>query len=285
MAMDLTPEQIENLRAWKNSLQSEDAKKWAISEDEAEEKIRNIFLSTNFEDGGDLTAGDFDELFRSMKKFSANRAISNLLYKNVGLESFNQQLRNLYYGKDLFAKRVDDFFKMKGIGIQTLSQFLVALDSCTYALVTSQTKEMIDLDSLQDEAARKEALDRYGIENPSQYLDRTIDFLADTIAFEAVKIATGLEKYTRVNNLLWLGKIRSEERDDQIPFASISLESDLRDYLAKNPSAIEKGLILVKKEYDTKEIGRIDLLCKDKKGTVVVELKKGRKMTKSLVKF
>lgn len=37
------------------------------------------------------------------------------------------------------------------------------------------------------------------------------------------------------------------------------MENDLRDYLATNPSAIEKGLTLIQKEYDTKEAGRIDL--------------------------
>ncbi len=278
MTIDLNPEQIENLKAWKNSLQSELAKNWALSEEEAEEKIRNLLLKVNFEQGGDLTAEDFDDLFRTMKKFSSNRAISNLLYKNVGLENFNSQLRNLYYGKDPFAKRVDDFFRLRGIGIQTLSQFLVAVDSRIYTLVTSQTKEMLNLDSSQDEAARKEALERYGVQNPTQYLDRTIDFLADTIVFEAIKTATGLEKYTQVNNLLWLGKLYSEEHEDQFPFTSVSLERDLRDYLANNPGIIEKGLILVQKEYDTKEIGRIDLLCKDKKGNhLVIELKKGRK--------
>lgn len=101
MPIVLTPEQIENLKVWKNSLQSEEARNWAISGDEAEEKIHSILTKANFERGRDLTAEDFDELFRLFKKFSANRALSNLLYKSVGLENFNQQLRNLYFGKEL----------------------------------------------------------------------------------------------------------------------------------------------------------------------------------------
>jgi len=279
VSIPLTPEQIENLKLWKNSLQTEEAKNWAVSEDEAEEKIHSILTKVNFEGGGDLTTEDFNELFRLLKKFSANRALSNLLYKSVGLENFNRQLRNLYYGKDPFVKRVDDFFKLKGIGIQTLSQFLVAFDSRKYPLITSQTKETLNLDSTQEEAARKEALERYGIQDPAQYLERTIDFLTDTIVFETIKSITGVEKYTQVNNLLWFGKLASEEGSEEpVVFTSVSLENDLRNYLVSNPGAIEKGLTIVQKEFDTKEIGRIDLLCKDKNGNaVVVELKKGRK--------
>jgi len=278
MSIVLTPEQTENLKVWKNSLKSEEAKNWEVSEDEAEEKIRSIFSKVNFEGGGDLTTEDFDELFRLLKKFSANRALSNLLYRGIGLKNLNLQLRNLYYGKDPFAKRVDDFFKLKGIGIQTLSQFLIAFDSRKYPLITSQTKETLNLDSMQEEAARKEALERYDIQDPGQYLERTIDFLTDTIVFETIKFITGVEKYTQVNNLLWFGKASEEGSEEPVAFTSISLESDLRDYLASNPATIEKGLTIVQKEFDTKEIGRIDLLCKDKNGNaVVVELKKGRK--------
>jgi restriction system protein len=72
--------------------------------------------------------------------------------------------------------------------------------------------------------------------------------------------------------------VLEDDSEDVFPFGSVSLENDLRDYLATNISSIEKGLTLIGKEYDTKEAGRIDLLCKDKNGTsVVIELKKGRK--------
>jgi restriction system protein len=60
-------------------------------------------------------------------------------------------------------------------------------------------------------------------------------------------------------------------------FSSISIENDLRDFLAENIFVVEKGLSLKGKEYDTREAGRIDLLCKDKDGYhVVMESKKGR---------
>jgi len=107
-----------------------------------------------------------------------------------------------------------------------------------------------------------------------------LDYLRDFIIFEQIKELLGLEKFTSVNNLIWYANREEKEMPEEAleTYASISLEKDLRDYLANYPNRIERGLKLVEKEFDTKEIGRIDLLLTDKKGyDVVVELKKGRK--------
>jgi len=67
------------------------------------------------------------------------------------------------------------------------------------------------------------------------------------------------------------------EEDIEIPSYSVSLEKDLINYLASDPSQIEKGLELKEKEYDTRNVGRIDLLCIDRNSDfVVVETKKGK---------
>ena len=55
------------------------------------------------------------------------------------------------------------------------------------------------------------------------------------------------------------------------------LEANLENFLAERIEQLEKGLILVARQLDTKEVGRLDLLCRDKeKSLVVVELKKMR---------
>ena len=280
MTFSLSVEQLENLRRWRSALETKEAKDWFEEEEEAERRIQNLLTRTNLEAGGELRPEDFDELFRLMKKFSANRALSNLLYNQIGVKQFNDLLRNLYYGKDSFQRRVDEMFKLRGIGIQTLSQFLVAQDSRQYPLVTSQTKEMLELDASQEEEARKDAMAKYGITNPDEFLERTIDFLSDSLVFEAVKQALALEKFTQVNNLIWFGRkqIKGETEETELPYTSLSVEDDLRDYLAAHPTLLEAGLSVVKKEFDAQEAGEIDILCKDKAGNhVVVELKKGRK--------
>ncbi|MGB3458410.1 MAG: endonuclease NucS domain-containing protein [Halobacteriota archaeon] len=76
----------------------------------------------------------------------------------------------------------------------------------------------------------------------------------------------------------------AEGEDDEmveLPPYSVSLEKDLINYLASDPSQIEKGLELKEKEYDTKTAGRIDLLCTDKnRDFVVIETKKGKESDK-----
>lgn len=273
-------DQIENLKLWKNSLRTEVALDWKIEEDKAEEQIHALLEARSFDKEGTLTADQLDQFFHLMRNFSANRALSKLLYVNNGLAEFNKRLKDLYYGEAPFPERIDKFFKLRGIGTQTLSQFLLALDSKKYPLITSQTMEALDLDAQQEQKAMAIAVERFQIKNPQQYLERTLACLRDFVIFEQIKELLNLEKYTSVNNLIWFATREQREGPDDAleSYASISLEKDLRDYLAVNPNRIERGLRLVEKEFDTKEVGKIDLLLTDKKGyDVIVELKKERK--------
>ncbi len=277
-----TPEQVENLKSWKNSLSTEKARTWAQQEEEAEVTTSRILNDAAFKGGENLSAETLDTLFSNMRSFSNNRNLSNLLYKTNELSEFNAKLRNLVHGTRPFPERVDGFFKLKSIGVQTLSQFLIAADSRKYPLVTSQTKEVLNISSEQDEAALEDALELFQVRNRGDLLDRTLDYLRDSVIFKAAKDLLALEKYTAVNNLIWF-EFAAEEEGPATIYTSLSMEDDLRDFLAKDVGLIEKGLKLIGKEYQCKEsdgtrIGDIDLLCRDRKGTrVVVELKKGRK--------
>lgn len=280
MNLIFSEEQIENLKLWKRSLRTELASSWKEEEDKADEEIKTLLETKNYQKDGTLTSDDFGKLFRLMKKFSANRNLSRLLYVNNGLEKFNTELKNLYYGNEPFPRRVDSFFNLKSIGTQTLSQFLLAFDSTEYPLITSQTKEALDLDAQQEQKAMEIAIEHFQIKNIKKYLERTLDYLRDFVIFKQIKELLNLEKYTSVNNLIWFA-IREADEGPIEALASVSLEKDLRDYLAQNPFVIERGLKLVEKEFDTKEIGVMDLLLTDRKGyNVVVELKKGRKSDK-----
>lgn len=94
---------------------------------------------------------------------------------------------------------------------------------------------------------------------------------------EGVLSTEGLEKgyYTLAE------EFDEEGENIEIPPYSVSLEKDLINYLARDPSQIEKGLELKEKEYDTRNVGRIDLLCIDRNGDfVVIETKKGKESDK-----
>jgi hypothetical protein len=272
-------EQIDKLISWKSFFQTEKVQAWKVIEDKAEEEIHNILETTGFAKGTNLTEANIDQIFHLMRSFSANRALSNLLYRNNTIEVFNQKLRELYFGNSPFSQKVNEFFKLDGIGMQTLSQLLVALDSRKYPLITSQTKDVLELDAQQEQKALEIALKKFEIVDSQQYLDLTLDYLADFVIFEQIKELTNLEKYTSVNNIIWFAnkedKVGPEEALEQ--YTSFTIEKDLKEYLAKNPHLLEKGLKMIGKEFPTKEVGNIDLLLVDNKGyDVVVELKKGR---------
>lgn len=274
-----TSEQIENLKSWKNSLSTEKAKSWYSEEEKAEIQTAKVLNDEKFIQGEKLTPEKLDALFSNMKWFSANRNLSNLLYRNNGPDEFNTKLRELIHGKEPFPNRVNNFFKLKGIGIQTLSQFLVAADTRKYPFIT-MTKDTLGISSEQDQAALLDAIELFDIKDTGSFLDRTLDYLRDFVIFQCIKNLLNLEKYTQVNNLLWFAFDQEEQGPEEVikSYGSISIENDLRDFLADNIFVVEKGLTLIKKEFDTKEVGRIDLLCKDKKGVhVILELKKGRK--------
>jgi hypothetical protein len=279
LKFQFTPEQIENLKKYKFSLSSDKAKKWFLEEEMAELEISTIFNNEKFIQGENLSAQKVDEVFRLMKKFSKNRNLSNLLYK-TNLDEFNNKLRNLIHGTNAFPERVNEFFKLHSIGIQTLSQLLVSSDTKNYPFVTMQTKEVLEISSEQDQAARTDAIEFFQIKYPENFLERTLEYLRDYIIFKSIKELLNLEKYTQINNLLWFSRIEYEnDPDDNVKsYSSISMENDLRDFLADNIFLVEKGLSLIEKEFDAKVGGRIDLLCKEQNGNhVIIELKKGRK--------
>jgi len=261
-------------------LNVESSKEWFEVTSDAKKEFHHILERTEFKKGGNFTSTDLDQVFRLMKKFSSNQSLNRLIYEVNGLDNFNNKLRELYYGEQPFPERVDDFLKLKKIGVQTFSQFLVIFDWFRYPFSSYVMKQILDLDTTIEVDARKVVLQQYNITDSSVFSNRTVNYLTYTVIYKQIKSILNLDNYFQINTLLWRYKeLEGGETQDEAPNTSISLEKDLQNYLAKNPSVIEAGLKLIEKgkELDTQQIGRMDLLCKDKDGCyVVVELKKGR---------
>ena len=72
-------------------------------------------------------------------------------------------------------------------------------------------------------------------------------------------------------------KVTSESMPTEIPRNEISLEKRLHDWLETDISMLDPNLLVIGREVQTDFGGRIDLLCLDSSGgLVVVELKKGK---------
>lgn len=267
----------ELIRLKEKFLKSEDFQRWVKYSDEAKLRYKQILNDTDFKEKRELIDTNLDELFRLMKKLSSNRSLSKLIYEENTLNKFNKTLWELYYGDDPLPKRIDAFLKLSKIGEQSLSQFLVMYDDTQFPISTDQTQKILNLDTEIEEEAKNLAIRKYNIENPNEISSRTLSYLTYMIIYGEIKNILDLKKIDEVNKLLWKYRLELGEETDEDFFATLGLEKDLRKFLASNPELIEKGFVLVEKgeEYETHEIGRIDLLLKDSSDTyVVVELKR-----------
>ncbi len=274
-----TQEQKGNLQRWKAFLDTDEAK-WTIAAKESINSIHAILEQSGFEKGNDLPAEQLDKIFHNMRDIILNQALTRNLYDKNGIVKFNSRLRKLYFGNEPSAERINQFIELRGIGIITVSQFLCTLDPNKYPVITPQTLEVLELDSTQLDNAHKQALKEHNITSIENYIENTIEYLGEAVIFREIKNLLNLESYLHVNAILWLARGSMESRPEPIT-TSVSLEVDLRNHLADNPSLIENGLSLVGKEYSISGAGIADLLCKDKRGNyVIIETKKGRESDK-----
>lgn len=64
---------------------------------------------------------------------------------------------------------------------------------------------------------------------------------------------------------------------DDISLASVHREAELEDWILSSSDLIEENLLVLAKQHDVPEVGRLDLLCMDSDGVlVVVELKRDK---------
>jgi len=264
---------IKNKEKYQNS---ENFQLWIKRSEEAKVRYHKILSESNFKNGGNLSEDNLDDMFRLLKKYSSNRSLNRLIYEENGIDIFNEKLRNLYYREKSLPKRINEFLTLSNIGDQSVSQFLVIFDDKNYPLITDQNRKALNLDTDIEKEAKKFALKNFNIEDPNLYSSRTMIILTYMIIYEQIKDILNFEKYDWINKFLWRYGMETEEEIDE-PFITLGLEKDLRRFLALNPQVLEGGLLLVEngEEYETHNVGRIDLLFKDKDDNyVVVELKR-----------
>jgi len=273
--------QIETLNEIRRYLDDNELQDWHTEQLEEAERIKELFDATGFPES-DLDMSQLDELFHWMKRICNNRALGRNLYDLNGVSKFNEGLRDLLFGNGPLWERVDSFLDLVGVGKATVSHFLYMYYPDEYPIATSQMSDVLEITSDQIEEAERIASIKHKITSSDLNHGRTIRYLAEIEIFKEVKRLLDVSDYFYVNNVLWYEYKRIEEDIDfDVPLSSISIEADLRTYIANNPHVIESGLTLIKEEYDTREIGRIDVLLKDRNNThIVIETKKGRSSDK-----
>ncbi|MGV9170296.1 MAG: endonuclease NucS domain-containing protein, partial [Promethearchaeia archaeon] len=223
----------------------------------------------------DLTADQIERLFHLMRRMVRNRALSRRLYEQNGIDEFNENLRALLFGSAPLAERINIFLRMRGVGKMTTSHFLFMNNPNKFPILSWTFEQILDVEVQQAEEAEDIAYTRYDIPEDHDYYDWTIDILRSFVLYQSVKSILDVDDHIMLNAIFWK-ESQMEPEEEEVPFATVSLEKDLRHYLAENPDVLESGLVLIDEEYDTSEVGRMDLLFRDSEGAyVVVEAKKG----------
>jgi len=274
---NLNQKQIDILEECKRYRQDSEIQEWYREEQDAVKNFSDILNEAGFPDEN-LSEAQLDQMFSEMRRIVNNRALARNLYEANGLEKFNDGLKELLFGSSNIADRIDQFLDLQGVGKTTVSHFLLIHQPTKYPVVTEQQQSVLDIQPSQKREAENIAVLSNNIREPANYHKRTIQYLGELLIYSKIKEILDVPDYLLVNSILWKEYVRRTEGvEPEVPLASVSIEADLRSYLAKNPQVLGYGLSLVKEEYDTNEVGRMDLLLKDKKnGYVVVETKKGR---------
>src|SRR5712691_5199465 len=193
MGFELTEQQKRQLVGWRNTVERSENKVWYSSVKQASVDFNKIISEAGFRENKDLLASQIDELFRLMKKLSRNRGLGRNLYEQNGLNDFNTRLRTLLFGAEPIARRVDQFRELKGVKEVVMSHFLCMADPGEFPYITPETFDMLQISSVQDNAAKLQALSEHSIHNAGDYHGTSIRYLKDWVVFKAVKNYLSLE--------------------------------------------------------------------------------------------
>jgi len=282
----LTTKQIQELKEWKDAQNDESYLQWYEHQKKNSEAMKLILKKTNFEKGKGLSLDELYEIARLLTERLGNTQLQitgeKSIFESNPLRTFNSHLRGLLFGPMLLVNRVNDFLKLKRVGIMTMSQFLCMFDHHEYPFFANFMKdvfEFLSIEETQYEDAREQAIKEFRVVEGKHY-DATADFFQYFVILREIKRVLNLESYLQVQNLLWriyyaqpeeLEEESVETQREEIPDM---LEEPLREFIARNLEIIEKGLKLVQTRYRTKA-GEIDILCKDTKNRfVVIEVKR-----------
>jgi len=150
--------------------------------------------------------------------------------------------------------------------------------------ITNNKKKLVE-EKLKDFKANSNLIEFASLED---WIDFYGDFNKNYSALEALEYFESKAKVEKYRNkaldLFKKNRHLRNSQDAEEYKRKLLQEQEMHDYYEKYPSRIEDGLKLVPdgSKYQTNGAGEIDLLCKDKDGYVVVELKRNKASDKTI---
>jgi len=274
--IEFTKEQNEIIERCKKYLKLSNAIDWHKTALESSRHFNQILEDADFPNN-DLTPDQLGSLFRSMRVIN-NRALGNKLYQSNRLAEFNKRLRELLFSDSSLTDRIDQFSELAGIGKMSLTHFLFMLDPMKYPVVTNLTWSVLNPSEEQVQNASAIALRKHSIIDSDDHYDSTMEILGQFEIFDHFRKLLDATDFAWVNIVLWEENSEEVEKGEaDVSLATVSLEKDLRKYLATNPHKLGQKFELIGELFNIGEVGEIDILFKDRNGNhIVVETKKGK---------
>lgn len=286
VAFAFTDDQLHDLRQWALVLQTEEAKSLRADEDVAVAEASALLADTGFAAGNNLSEAQMEQLFKLARALVGNQKLNRSLIEANGLDNMNIGLRTLLFGEEPLPTRLAVLKTIAGLGHQGATQLLTLKDPVSNPVATAPAFKVLHLTREQRALALQEACDHHGLTPGGGGFPK---LLRKILIMRKVREALNLKDYLDVNMVLWFASQtekmedigedpEGEAADEDVLITSVGLEKDLQAYVAANPHALEPGLTLFDEDHPTEyptEVGRIDILLKDKAGTpVVVETKR-----------
>ncbi|GAI64555.1 unnamed protein product, partial [marine sediment metagenome] len=229
-----------NIKIFKQQdIQSNEYKKWFNQACHAKEEIASILQSAQFKQNKQLKIDELEKIFKLMKKFSKNQSLTRLIYELNGLENFNNQLWNLYYGQESLPYRFNNFIKLQKVGQQTASQFLVVFDWNKYPISTYKMEQILALETEIKNTIKREIITKY-----KDLSKRSLNFLIYFEVYKEIRLLLELDNYYQINMILWryLQTIqpKSEQRIEIIQ-TDEEIENDNNDFFLELPFGAYDG--------------------------------------------
>lgn len=212
------------------------------------ERVRALLQESGFADGGDLRPPQLDRLFRLLRQLAPNRNLDRRLYTGAGEPAtFNRLLRDLLYGPVPLAQRLAAFVERKGVGAQTVTQFLSPVFPARYPLLAPTALASFALTREQRQAASAQAEAEYdGDDYKAPPLVEAI--LRDFVIYHTLREESGLATYLELFRLLQSAprEAPSAASFTSSPHAKGASVARVREersgYPASTPSPSDKGL-------------------------------------------
>lgn len=173
--------------------------------------VATLLREARFAEGNTLAYSETARLLALVRVLAPNPSLDARLLRTPGEPAaFNNDLRELLYGKAELPLRLRVFLSRRAVAAQTATQLLCAAFPTEQPFITQRGLRALELTGQQHVLALQMARQRYDLPAPGVVAGRdgvpdndpTLRLLADSVVYQAVREVLAAPDYTEVHRLL-----------------------------------------------------------------------------------